>query len=109
MKNGFAASIASQLGRLPTPDGKRSVTVFEHGTLRIKLYAPREEDQQTPHSQDEGYIVYSGSGDFVHGDERVAFGPGDFLWAQAGLPHRFENFTNDLFVWVVFYGPEGGE
>lgn len=23
--------------------------------------------------------------------------------------HRFENFSDDLAVWVMFYGPEGGE
>jgi len=23
--------------------------------------------------------------------------------------HRFEEFTDDLAAWVVFYGPEGGE
>jgi hypothetical protein len=23
--------------------------------------------------------------------------------------HRFENFSNDLVVWVLFYGPVGGE
>jgi hypothetical protein len=23
--------------------------------------------------------------------------------------HRFEEFSDDLVVWVVFYGPEGGE
>jgi hypothetical protein len=23
--------------------------------------------------------------------------------------HRFEDFTDDLAVWVIFYGPEGGE
>jgi len=31
------------------------------------------------------------------------------LFAAAGLKHRFENFTEVLVVWVIFYGPEGGE
>jgi hypothetical protein len=25
------------------------------------------------------------------------------------MGHRFENFSDDLAVWVFFYGPEGGE
>jgi hypothetical protein len=25
------------------------------------------------------------------------------------VPHRFENFSDDLALWVFFYGPEGGE
>ena len=31
------------------------------------------------------------------------------LPGAAGTAHRFENFTDDLAVWVLFYGPEGGE
>jgi hypothetical protein len=27
----------------------------------------------------------------------------------AGVEHRFEQFTDDLAVWVVFFGPEGGD
>jgi hypothetical protein len=27
----------------------------------------------------------------------------------AGVVHRFESFSNDLVVWVLFYGPVGGE
>jgi hypothetical protein len=28
---------------------------------------------------------------------------------KAGVEHRFEEFSKDLAVWVVFYGPDGGE
>ncbi len=97
------------LAQLPTSEGKRSVLAFEHGTLTVKLYAPRGTDPQTPHTRDEAYVVVSGSGTFVHGERRDPFGPGDFLFAPAGLAHRFEDFTDDLAVWVIFYGPEGGE
>ena len=101
MKMGFAAT--------PQPQDGQSLPVFEHGTLKVKLYAPRGTDAQTPHAQDEGYIVLHGTGTFVHGDERVPFAPGDFLWAPAGLAHRFEDFSDDFAVWVIFYGPDGGE
>jgi hypothetical protein len=37
------------------------------------------------------------------------FGPTDILFAAAGVEHRFENFSGDLTLWVLFYGPEGGE
>lgn len=50
-----------------------------------------------------------GSGDFVHGKRRDRFRRGDFLFAPAGLPHSFEGFTDNLLLWVIFYGPEGGE
>jgi hypothetical protein len=45
----------------------------------------------------------------VCGDTRQTFGPTDILFAAAGVPHRFEDFSGDLTVWVLFYGPEGGE
>ena len=66
-------------------------------------------DPQQPHTRDELYVVVAGSGRFVNGDERHAFEPGDVLFVPAGVVHRFEEFTDDLVVWVVFYGPEGGE
>jgi mannose-6-phosphate isomerase-like protein (cupin superfamily) len=90
-------------------DAKRFVTAFEHGTLSIELYAPVGTDPQQPHTRDEAYVVVSGSGMFVHGDRREPFGRGDFLFVPAGMVHRFEEFTADLVVWVIFYGPEGGE
>jgi hypothetical protein len=31
------------------------------------------------------------------------------MFVAAGVEHRFEDFTDDLAVWVMFYGPEGGE
>lgn len=86
-----------------------STLAFEHGSLTVKVYAPRGHDPQTPHSRDEAYVVISGSGTFVHGERRDTFKPGDFLFAAAGVVHRFEDFTGDFAVWVLFYGPEGGE
>lgn len=102
-------SLAEAYARLPGPDGDRSVLLFEHGSMRAKLYAPRGEDLQTPHRQDEIYVVAQGRGLFFDGLTRRSFEPGTFLFVAAGQPHRFEDFTEDLVVWVVFYGPDGGE
>ena len=94
---------------LPGPQGELSVGVFEHGSLVVKLYAPRGHDDQTPHSRDEVYVVARGSGEFVCDGARQAFVPHDVLFAAAGVEHRFDHFTDDFAVWVFFYGPEGGE
>ena len=94
---------------VPGPDVLRSAAVFQHGTLLLKLYAPTAADHQTPHARDELYIIAAGSGLFVNGDGRHAFGPGDALFVPSGVTHRFEAFTEDFQAWVVFYGPEGGE
>jgi mannose-6-phosphate isomerase-like protein (cupin superfamily) len=101
--------IANALERLPSPEGKRFATIFQHGTLLVEIYAPRGTDPQNPHTRDEVYFVAAGSGEYVCGENRTAFGPTDLLFAAAGVAHRFENFTDDLAVWVLFYGFEGGE
>jgi mannose-6-phosphate isomerase-like protein (cupin superfamily) len=82
---------------------------LQHGTLLVEIYAPRGLDSQKPHTRDEVYFVASGSGEYVCGDTRRRFGPTDILFATAGVAHRFENFSDDFTVWVLFYGPEGGE
>ena len=103
------ATITDALAKLPGPQGERFATVFEHGSLLVEVYAPRGSDPQKPHTRDEVYVVVQGSGDFVVGESRQPFGPGDLLFAAAGEVHRFENFSGDTVVWVIFYGPEGGE
>ncbi len=102
-------TVPESLARLPGPAGERFIELFQHGTLSIELYAPRGGDPQEPHTRDEVYVVVQGSGFFLNGGERHPFGAGDLLFVPAGVIHRFENFTDDLAVWVVFYGPEGGE
>ena len=92
-----------------TQQGRRYTEPFTHGTMRLGLYAPRGHDPQQPHEQDELYFVLSGTGTFVHGDARSAFGPGDALFVAAGVEHRFAEFSNDFEAWVVFWGPAGGE
>ena len=109
MSAGTAFAWRDALARLPTADGKRFTVVFEHGSLALELYAPRGTDAQKPHSRDELYVVVAGRGTFVCAGERTEFGPGDALFAPAGAVHRFEDFDDDLAVWVMFYGPEGGE
>lgn len=88
---------------------KEFIKVFEHGSLEVEMYKPNKIDKQQPHSRDEIYMVVSGSGYFVNGDERHPFAPGQVLFVPAGTIHRFEGFTDDFATWVFFYGPEGGE
>jgi len=102
-------TVADALRRLPNPEGKRFATIFEHGTLEVEIYAPRGNDPQSPHTRDELYFVAAGKGEYVCGDTRQTFGPTDLLFAAAGVAHRFENFSDDLTLWVIFYGPDGGE
>ncbi len=88
---------------------KPFILAWERGELEVELYQPRGEDHQTPHTRDEVYMVVKGSGDFMCSGETRPFVEGDLLFAPAGAEHRFLDFTDDLSVWVIFYGPEGGD
>ena len=97
-------SLAAALA-VPLPEGRRSSEVFVDGDLEIRLYAPKGHDPQTPHDRDELYIVATGHGKFRVGDRVDAVEAGALLYAAAHDVHRFEDFSDDFAVWVVFYGP----
>jgi mannose-6-phosphate isomerase-like protein (cupin superfamily) len=109
------ASLADLLARLPLPatakwpGGVYDIEALRHGSMSLEVFAPRGADHQTPHSQDELYLVVSGTGRFSRDGEIIDFMPGDALFVPAHMPHRFESFTEDLVTWVVFWGPQGGE
>lgn len=84
-------------------EGKPFVTLLENNEMYVEIYQPNKIDLQTPHDQDEIYVVISGSGMFYNNGERKAFQAGDLIFVPAGIEHRFENFTEDFKTWVVFY------
>lgn len=100
---------AEALERVSGSHAERFQEVFRHGSLQVEVYAPVGTDPQSPHTRDEAYVVIRGRGTFVSDAGRQEFGPGDFLFAPAGVAHRFEEFSEDFAVWVLFYGPSGGE
>lgn len=97
------------LNQLDAEKSRLFAKVMEHGTMSVEIYRPVKTDPQTPHKQDELYIVISGNGEFINDGERSFFGKGDVLFVPAGIEHRFENFTDDFATWVIFYGAEGRE
>ena len=101
--------LTDTLARLPGPAGEHAVSVLQRGSLHAKLSAPKVRVRQTPHEQDEIYIIIKGRGVLSHDGKRDLFEPGDLLFVAAGVEHQFEDCTEDLAVWVVFYGPRGGE
>ena len=94
---------------IPGPAGEHAVSLMQRGTLEVKLSFPVSPNLQTPHAQDEIYVVIRGRGILSHDGRRDPFESGDLLFVAAGTEHCFEDFTEDLAIWVVFYGPPGGE
>lgn len=85
---------------------QRFTVVMKHNSMSVEYYAPKLKDLQTPHTQDELYVIIAGHAVFIRGDEKVNCISGDVLFVPAGVKHKFENFTEDFATWVIFYGPE---
>ena len=104
----FKITIEAAVNSLTASD-KKFVQLLAHGSMKVEYYAPAEIDLQTPHKQDELYIIISGTGQFIRANETISFKPHDVLFVPAGIEHRFINFSNDFATWVIFYGDDGGE
>ncbi|MFI5162471.1 MAG: cupin domain-containing protein [Sphingobacteriales bacterium] len=102
-------TLKDALNQLEANDVQLFVKVMEHGSMSVEIYRPHKVDKQTPHQQDELYVVISGTGEFINDGKLSVFNPGDVLFAPAGVDHRFINFSGDFVAWVIFYGPDGGE
>src|SRR5688572_26233043 len=98
-------SLSDALKKGPPPAGNLAVPIFAHGSLEVELYAPVGTDPQKPHDRDEVYLVTRGTALFYDGEKHHSVSPGSFLFVPAGQVHRFEDFSADLIVWVMFYGP----
>jgi mannose-6-phosphate isomerase-like protein (cupin superfamily) len=61
-------------------------------------------DPQSPHTEDELYIVMSGRAAIRVGEEDRVVGPGSVVFVGRGVPHRFHDITERLVVLVMF-GP----
>ena len=97
------------LKELPLPanekwvDGVWDIEPFTKSGVTLVFFAPRGIDRQTFHDKDEFYFIIRGSGELVIGDERHDFAAGDAFFVAAEIEHRFENFTDDLATWAIFF------
>ena len=106
---GAILPLAQALARVPAATGEPFAELLRHGTMSVEIFAPVGLDTQQPHAQDELYVVIRGESEFLLAGERRRVCAGDLVFVRAGVEHRFENFTEGFAVWVVFYGPQGGE
>jgi mannose-6-phosphate isomerase-like protein (cupin superfamily) len=74
------------------------------GVYRLEVGA---EDTQSPHAEDEIYVVLRGQARFRAGDADGAIGPGSVLFVPARMEHRFHSIRESLDVLVVFGPAEG--
>lgn len=105
----FHIPLTDAIAALQKESAQKFTVLMQHGSMSVEYFSPDKIDTQTPHKQDELYVIASGSGTFCRNGERVPFHKGDVLFVPAGMEHRFENFTGDFATWVIFYGKQGGE
>ena len=73
---------------LRVPELSAGLYVLEAGTL----------DPQSPHAEDEVYLVVKGRGRFRAGDDEEEVGPGSVLFVPARVEHRFLEIRERLEV-----------
>lgn len=96
---------AGQYAR-PDATGATYVEQLRTADLSVGTYslAAGAEDRQSPHTEDEVYVVTSGRAKFTSGGVTIDVGPGSVFFVPALESHRFHDIAEDLAV-LVFFGP----
>lgn len=78
------------------------------GAMSVGLYVldAGAEDRQSPHAEDEMYVVMAGRSRFTAGTETRDVVPGDVIYVPARVVHRFHDIIDGLHLIVVFAPPE---
>jgi mannose-6-phosphate isomerase-like protein (cupin superfamily) len=102
-------TIDDLLNRLPLPatekwkEGVWDLEPFEKDGVKLVFFAPRGKDYQTFHDEDEFYFIARGSGKILIAGSTFEFSSGDVFFVEAGVEHRFEDFTEDFSTWAIFF------
>ena len=102
-------SLLEAIDKLKSETQQPFTVVMKHGSMSVEYFAPSKIDTQSPHQQDELYVIARGHGHLNRHGETLECKAGDVLFVPAGMEHHFEQFSDDFATWVVFYGPPGGE
>jgi mannose-6-phosphate isomerase-like protein (cupin superfamily) len=85
-------------------DEARYDEFLRHPSMSAGVYAipAGAADPQSPHGEDEVYVVLAGHGAItVDGEEQVV-GPGSLVFVAREVEHRFHDVTEDLRLLVLF-------
>ena len=102
-----ARAAAVVLDRADVPPG-RYVEWVRSGSLSAGVYrlAAGALDGQSPHGEDEVYVVTAGAADLEVEGRRTPVRAGSVAFVPRRVPHRFVDVAEDLEVAVVFAPPE---
>jgi mannose-6-phosphate isomerase-like protein (cupin superfamily) len=83
-------------------------TLFHSDRLLLGLNCLEPGQVQAPHAhadQDKFYYLVSGMGHFWLGSERVKAGPGEVVWAPAGIEHGVANEGEERLTLLMGIAP----
>ena len=80
------------------------VVHFDNADLTVGTYsiAAGGLDDQSPHTEDEIYVIQSGRATLVTTSGIADVGPGSVVFVPAGEAHKFTEVTEDLALLVIF-------
>ena len=102
-------TIDEMLKKLPLPadekwvDGVWDVETYKRRNTKLVFFAPRNNDHQTSHDEDEFYFIARGEGEIIIDEERFDCEVGDAFFVPSKVLHHFEKFTDDFATWAIFF------
>ncbi len=104
--------VIADAGTYTPPDGGETTHWIDHlasNDLSVGTYSipAGGVDDQTPHTEDEIYVVQSGRATLVTSSGTARVGPGSVVFVPAMETHRFTEILEDLAVVVIFAPPYG--
>ena len=84
--------------------GELYLEFLRRDSLSCGLYVlePGADDPQTPHQEDEVYVVLAGRARLTVAGQDQPVGPGSVVFVARTVPHRFADVTERLSVLVLF-------
>jgi mannose-6-phosphate isomerase-like protein (cupin superfamily) len=102
--------VIAQAGTFTPPDGtgpNHWVVHMNSDDLTVGTYSIPAGglDDQTPHTEDEIYVVQAGRATLVTGSGSAEVGPGSVVFVPAAEAHQFTDIVEDLALLVIFAPP----
>lgn len=90
--------------------GRPYMEFLREASMSAGLYtlAAGASDGQSPHTEDEVYVVLSGRARFTSGGETIDVSTGDTIFVPALEGHRFHDIAEEIRLLVVFAPAEYG-
>lgn len=106
-----AMRLLGDAGRYTTPEAEPNhyIEHLRSADLSVGTYSipAGGVDDQTPHTEDEIYVVSNGRATIETPTGSAEVDPGTVIFVPAAEEHRFTHVTEDLALLVLFAPPEG--